>query len=57
MNLSRLLAVFRRPDERERRAQDAYRASLAKAVAVMPGDERLRRLLEEADQLMKSPSR
>lgn len=52
--LSRLLPVFRRRrDDRERIALVRHRASLQRAVQVMPGDETLRKLLAEADRLIK----
>jgi hypothetical protein len=50
---SRLLTMIRRPDERERHAHQRYVQVLQKAVQVMPGDEKLRELLREADRLMR----
>lgn len=51
--VSRLLAVFRRRDNRERVVLERHRDSLQRAVKVMPGDETLKRLLDEADRLIR----
>jgi hypothetical protein len=51
--MSRFVAVLRRGDDRERAALVRHRASLQRAVDVMPGDETLRRLLAEADRMLK----
>lgn len=47
------LPVFRRRDDRETTALLRHRASLLRAVRLMPGDATLRKLLDDADRLIK----
>jgi hypothetical protein len=51
--MTRLRAMLRHTDERERAALTRHRAALERAAKVMPGDETLRKLLAEADKLLR----
>jgi hypothetical protein len=51
--MTRLRAVLHRADERERAALTRHHAALARAAKTLPGDETLRKLLEEADKLLR----